>query len=217
MDALQNLPGLGEIISGTDSDGNLINENFLGGTRVFEHYEDYGDTSSPVARRDGQTIVAVALRNTSGGLLLPKRLGRLEDAAIAEGVTNSTRDNMFKNVEGYGAALYHRYCVLIDPWIVSTGVPDNDIFWGIVCGPAPGMSPQDAGDANGDAATGDLAVCSADTQGRVTIPIALGTGTGDSHQEAIDIATAILGTYMQACADASVDTDVWVRWRMPWF
>lgn len=205
---LQNLPALGNAISGQNSDGTLKNEEFLGGTRVFQHFNNYG-TSSPQLRRSGHEIKAILLRNTSGGALLGGNLARLNDAAVANG--SDDRDDLITEAEGYVTAAYHRSCVLIDPWLPTAGVPDDDLFWGIICGPAPGRSPQDAANANGDAATNDIAYSAADTLGRITI-----AGTPADATTARDQALAALGTYMEACADASVDTDTWIMWNMPW-
>jgi len=72
-------------------------------------------------------VKCVAMRNTSGGALLPKVLAKAEDAAILTGVDgDATADSPVVGV--------------VDEYLPAAGVAANDIFWLVVSGPAVAVS-----------------------------------------------------------------------------
>src|SRR5690349_17105030 len=114
---------LGESFKGTDADSNLINPSWLGCRVAFPHV-DYSVSGITGGRAliTGTAICAIALRNTSGIALRPKRLVLLDTAAGT---------GHLKNATGYSVVLSTGLEVLVDPWLPSGGVAANDIFWGI--------------------------------------------------------------------------------------
>lgn len=153
---------LGETLSGTDSDGNLINDEVLGTVYEFP-YRGTGYGVTP--RSSSHVIKAIALRNDSGVTLKGKRLAVLDDTG---GIGN------YEKVKGYASVLREGHLVVIDDKIATNGVANNDIFWGVICGPQTILTP-DAGAAfSGDIAISvDLIAATAaastgDTAGRVS-------------------------------------------------
>lgn len=132
---------LGESFKGTDADSNLINVPWLGTRCAFEHvdYSISGLTAGR-SRLTGTSILAIALRNTSGIALRPKRMVMLD---VAAGLGN------LRNATGYNVLLLNGISVLCDPWLPAAGVAANDIFWGIYKGPAIVLTPTVGADFNG--------------------------------------------------------------------
>lgn len=155
---------LGETLKGTqtiDGTTSTINETVLGTRCAFEHvdYSISGLTAGR-ARLSGKPICAIALRNTSGITLLPKRLVRLDTTAGL---------GRIKNADGYTVLLAGLPAVLVDPWLPSAGVADDDIFWGIYQGPALVLTPTAGADLNGDIAAGaPLVAATGSTSGNST-------------------------------------------------
>ena len=122
---------LGETLDGTAADGTtLINDHWLGA--VFEipaQALSGAQVRAGKKRHVARPLKAVIMRNTSGGVLLGKRLGKLDVSA-----TNSAYD-FFKNVTGYATDLAESNVVIIDEFLPSAGVADDDIFWAIIEGP----------------------------------------------------------------------------------
>jgi hypothetical protein len=122
---------LGELLSGTDpnSSTTLINSDKLGQVYFFPAQNlDTGQTRGPKTRVTGQGITAVLLRNTSGAALYAKRL-----ALLGEGYDSTHACYGHQQATGF-CRVNDQRAVIVDPWLPSTGVPDNDIFWGILKG-----------------------------------------------------------------------------------
>lgn len=155
---------LGTTLKGTatlDGTTSTVQEKVLGSRCVFQDI-DYSATGLTSGRPllSSAKIVAIALRNTSGITLLPKRLGLL-DLTAGRG--------QIKNVDGYAHDLLIGPCVLIDPWLPAAGVADDDIFWGIIKGPALMLTPFAGADFNGDIAAGaPLVAATGTTSGNTT-------------------------------------------------
>lgn len=150
---------LGETLQGKDADGNLINGHWLG--QIFElPAAPTRSTAVPGAalkRRTGRTVRAICLRNVSGVTLYGKRLARF---TLTAGVT------AFETVDRYSIALNEKPCVIIDEFLATNGVADDDIFWGILEGPVTCIM-QHTAVADGIVAVGDILVA--------------GTGAGTSQ------------------------------------
>lgn len=120
---------LGETLQGTDSAGNLINDQWLG--QIFEfpckatNVSGVGDQKK---RRSGRTIKAMAVRNSSGIKLYGKRLALL-DTVASGGLAGAFA------TKGYCSTTALANAVIIDEWLETTGVADKDIFWAILEGP----------------------------------------------------------------------------------
>lgn len=147
---------LGETLKGTDADSNLINSHYLGQICYFPHKTLQSDKF----RASGKPNGAVLLRNTSGVTFLGKRLALLDRTAGYD---------MVHEANGYsGAAIAARGVVLIDPWLPSTGVAANDIFWGVFSGPALVLLPLTDADHTTDIAVNDDLVSATGTTTGVT-------------------------------------------------
>ena len=206
MQSLQNFPGLGNAISGQDTDGTLRNDKFLGGLRWFESLDRDRIAMLPRGLDDGAWICAIMLRNTSGGALLPGNLARLN-------VTGSGSDMLYTEAVGYGNALWLRTVVLIDPWIPAAGVPDDDLFWGIIKGPAPGRSSASGGDMQSRVQAGSPVFCSASALGRITGPKATPASSTEAYQQAV----SALGTAAETILLSAPGTTGLVYWNIPIF
>ena len=118
---------LGETLSGTNDAGDLLNDSWLG--QIFEiPANNVGAASIRGAKKRlvGRPLKVVLLRNTSGIKLYGKRLAQLSLVAGYAGL---------KEVIGYSIAANTLNCVLIDPYLATSGVADDDIFLGILEGP----------------------------------------------------------------------------------
>jgi hypothetical protein len=147
---------LGETLRGTSDVGStLINEDKLGGI----YYFDNKSTRKSAARQTGKPIGAVLLRNTSDLTLLGKRLGML-DLTAGFGMNH--------NVVGYSNTLARKGVVLIDPYLPSGGVANDDIFWGVFSGPALCLLPLLGSDHTADIAVNDALVAATGTTSGVT-------------------------------------------------
>ncbi len=110
--------------------GGTIDSNNLGGAqwegKVWE-FEDLDYSKSPGAKpaRSGRCMI---VRNVSGIALLPKRLVSLQTAGT---------DGRFflGRVDGY-TTITAQQGFPVDEFLTSTGVPNNDLFWVVIDGPA---------------------------------------------------------------------------------
>lgn len=197
---------LGETFKGKDADGNTINETVLGTRCAFEVIDrtTTGLTTGKT-RLTGDTVCAIALRNTSGIALLPKRLVLL-DVTAGYG--------MFKNADGYAHDLAIGPCVLVDPWLPTAGVADDEIFWGIYQGPAMALTPTVAADFNAAISAGAPLVAATGTTsgnstgGRVSNITLPGTTAGTV---AFSMARNMIGYALSARTTDVTNSDILVR------
>lgn len=140
---------LGEVLKGKDADGNLINGDKLGQIYTFPASRLTSNIRGGKDRFTGKPITAILLRNETGFTLLGKRLARLSRAA-GYGQTQA--------VDGYCAVLADQSLVFVDGNLPSTGVPDDDIFWGIINGPTLALTPFEEGGVQKTVAAGDWLV-----------------------------------------------------------
>lgn len=127
--------GLGETLSGTDDNDNLINQSILGQIHEFPANRlDAGGVGQKTGRKTGRTIKAIALRNVSGQTLYGKRLAALR---LADEDTYGAGDGapLYHEVDGYTTDTGQKNFVIIDEYLEDNGVADDDIFWGILEGP----------------------------------------------------------------------------------
>lgn len=134
---------LGQTYRGTDLNDSsvLINAPWLG--QVFEFpYETRttGSVRGNKTRKSGRTIKAIAIRNSSGISLLPKRIVQLDTTAGVAGM---------QVTKGYANSWAQDNIAIVDDSLPSTGVADKDIFWAIVQGPVLTLAPMVGADFNG--------------------------------------------------------------------
>jgi hypothetical protein len=209
---------LGQTLDGKDPDGNLTNEDKLGMVHTFHAVTLTGGPNRSKTAKTGRAVTAVLCRNTSGLTLLGKRLGQLDRTAGYA---------MTKNVDGYSTVLANQGVVLIDPNLPSTGVADDDIFWGIIGGPGLVLVPIAGADFNLDIAVNAPLVSStgtttgATTSGRVsnvTVTAATAANTLNGY-DGFKMAYAVLGRAMSArtTGETTAGTDILVHWANPLF
>jgi len=194
---------LGDTLTGTDSSGNLINNDKLGQTFIIPSNQFPNSPTTNLGRNTGRPLCVVILRNTSGIALKPKRLARLSRTAGYGPV---------EEVDGYASTLAEKQCVVIDPFISATGVADDDIFLGIYDGPVI-MTTPDAGSAfNGDIAVGGqlVAATAASSQGDAAGRLSNVTMTATGAVAAFDSAANYVGKALSARTTGETASDILV-------
>jgi hypothetical protein len=136
------------------------------------------------AIRSNRLKTCIAVRNSSGGALLPKRVVRFRVGTAGTAV--------FSEVDGYSAVTNEERVGIVDEFLPASGVASNDVFWVTVSGPtevAHALSGTEV--AVGDRlAAITAATAGATTAGRVT-PSGVGaatTGAGNNGLGVIGIA-----------------------------
>lgn len=126
---------------------------------VVKHFPDVNPVTGVV--RSNRLKTCVAVRNTSGAALLPKRVVKFDVTATGAAV--------FSEVKGYNATAAEDFVGVVDEHLPATGVAANDVFWVTVQGPtevAVALSGTDV--ATGDKLTTvTAATAGATTAGRV--------------------------------------------------
>jgi len=188
---------LGETLSGTDDNDNLINDHWLGQKFLFPPKPDTSNISGEFKRRTGRGIIAMPVRNVSGGTLYGKRLCLLD--ATTAGLANGT-GGIF-TTKGYATTSGQANVAVIDEFIETNGVADDDIFWAILEGPVLVKTQATAG-AAGTIAAGAKMIggTGAATSGNST---AGGVGTTSAP-----LVTELIGTALSTMNSASTQQDV---------
>jgi len=157
------------VSSATDGTG------WVGSVKVFP---DVDPTTGKI--RSNRVKKCVAVRNTSGGALLPKRVVRFARDTAGTAV--------FSAVDGYSAVANNEFVGVVDEYLPAAGVVANDVFWVTVDGPT-----EVAHALSGTAvAVGDrlasitAATTGATTAGRVT-PSAVGAATTGSDNASLGV------------------------------
>lgn len=186
----------------TRYDGQTIDSNNLGGTEEEGKeywFPDYDRSSAPPYKhRTGRLVKCRVVRNASGIALLPKRLVRYQ----------KTAGNYKERVDGYTTLTAEDFAGVVDEWLPTAGVPNNDLFYIVVEGPTEILLPLAGADFPADIAIGDALVAltaatsQATTAGRVkrlnlALLTATSTGTTDGTL-ANDVGTHVLNTIGRA-------------------
>jgi hypothetical protein len=150
----------------------------------IKHFPDVDPTTGKV--RSNRLKTCVAVRNTSGGALLPKRVAKFD--------TTTAGNAVFTEVKGYAAVTNEEFVGVVDEFLAAGGCAANDVCWVTVAGPtevAVALSGTDV--AVGDRLSCVTAVTAgATTAGRVA-PSALTVGTAN-------VGGAELGVIGRACS-----------------
>lgn len=195
--------GLGETYQGTDSSGNLINTKQLG--KVYDHpAHNLSSTAvrSAKSRRTGHVVRAIILRNESGVTLYGKRLARL---------TQTAGYSLVESVDGYSASLRQPLVVWIDEFLVTDGVADDDLFWGVISGPITVLTPTVPADFIETITVGAqlIAATASTTQSTLSgrpCNITIGNDT-ESHETS----RWTVGTALSTVVSASTDSDLLIN------
>lgn len=138
---------LGQTLTGTDSDGNLINGHWLGQEFVFPASASAaGQLRGQKGRLTGRTIRARLVRNVAGFAVLGKRVVKFVESG---GYSD------FETIDGYCAVKADAHLAFSDPNLPSAGCADDDIMWVIIEGPTTVLSPFEAGGFDKAIAAGD--------------------------------------------------------------
>jgi hypothetical protein len=141
---------------------------------VVKNFPDVNPTTGRV--RSNRVKTCVAVRNTSGAALLPKRVVTFDSTTAGLAA--------FTETKGYSAVTNEERVGVVDEYLPASGVAANDVYWVTVEGPtevAVALSGSDivAGDR---LAAITAATSGATTSGRVTKSgvAAATTGAGDN-------------------------------------
>jgi len=97
-------------------------KGWVGAVKTFP---DVNPTTGAV--RSNRMKTCVAVRNTSGVAVLPKRVVRFATGTAGAG--------LFSTVDGYAAVAGDERVGVADEYLPATGVANNDVFWVTVEGP----------------------------------------------------------------------------------
>ena len=172
--------GLGQTLGVTNANDSLTGlssgsygDNWLGAVKEFT---DVDPTTGKV--RTNRRKVCIAVKNSSGAALLPKRLVTF----------SATAGKLFTEVDGYAAETNEERVGVVDEWLPAAGVANNEVFWVTVDGPtevACALSGTDIAAGNRLAAI--TAVTSgATTAGRVT-PSPLSASTAGANNNGVGV------------------------------
>jgi hypothetical protein len=118
--------GLGQTLGIIGANDSLVGisgsygDNWVGAVKEFT---DVNPTTGQV--RSNRRKVCIAVRNTSGVALLPKRVVRL----------SGTGTGLFGSADGYASVANEALCGVVDEFLPAGGVAANDVFWVTVDGP----------------------------------------------------------------------------------
>ena len=136
--------------------------------------------------RSNRVKTCVAVRNTSGGALLPKRVVAFD---VATGGLAG-----FTETKGYSAVTNEERVGVVDEYLPAAGVAANDVYWVTVEGPTE-MAVALSGS---DVAVGDrLAAIAAATSGATTAGRVTKSGVAAATTGAGDNSLGVLG---RACS-----------------
>jgi len=179
--------GLGQTFFQLASGEVLKNDSFHGLTGISN--ATYGDNwlgvvkeftdANPITGvlRTNRRKVCVAVKNTSGAALLPKRVV----------VFNLAAGKLLSEVNGYSSFTNEERVGVVDEFLPSTGVVANDIFWVTIDGPtevAHALSGSEIA-AGGRVAAITAVTSGATTAGRVTPSGYTGAGGGATEARGI--------------------------------
>lgn len=144
-------PGFGRgetaYMGATPDASNLLYGNYLGALKSFKDltYTDVGSKGV----RSHQGILCRAVRNVYGSAIVPKTVVELSP-------------DMTTIVKATDTANTKRHLLgVVDEWLPSAGVADDDVCWVVVLGPTNALTADSGGAIN----AGTLVVC--DTAGKL--------------------------------------------------
>jgi len=158
----------------------LGGQNLEGKEWEFEDI-DLSQTGAKPARTN-RTVRCRCVRNVSGISLLPKRIVTYQSAG-----TDGRYD--VGRVDGYSTTVAARAAGVVDEWLSSTGVVNNDLFWIVVSGPTKVLTDL-AGGANNVVSIGGLVTA-------LTAATSQATTAGRVQPQDLTGATALLGNQIQ--------------------
>lgn len=165
---------------GTIDSANLGGENLEGTIWEFEDIDLSATSSGVRSARTNRPVKCMIVRNQSAGALLPKRLVTLK---TTDGGTYTGE------VDGYATTTAQGPAFPVDEWLPAAGVPQYDLFYVVIEGPATVLTDL-AGAANNVHSVGGWVVAlTAATSGATT--------AGRVAPQDLTGATALLGNQIQ--------------------
>jgi len=141
------------------------------------------------AVRSNRLKTCVAVRNASGGALLPKRVVRFKVGTAGTAV--------FSEVDGYAATTNEERVGIVDEHLPASGVAANDVFWVTVSGPTEVAHAL----SGTEVAVGDrLAAITAATSGATTAGRVTPSGVGAATTAAGNNSLGVIGIACSAGA-----------------
>jgi len=167
--------GLGQTLGVTTPNDSLVGISGSYGDNWVGAVKEFTDVNTITGQlRSNRRKVCIAVRNTSGIALLPKRVVRLAGSGTA----------LFGAADGYAAVANEPFCGVVDEFLPAAGVANNDVFWVTVDGPTEVSVALSGSDVAVRSALSVItaATSGATTAGRVTLsPLtAATTGGGDN-------------------------------------
>ena len=166
--------GLGQTLGVTSVNDSLYGlssgsygDNWVGCVKEFT---DVNPINGQV--RSNRRKVCIAVRNTSGVALLPKRVVRLAGTGKA----------LYGAADGYTAVANDALCGVVDEFLPAGGVAADDVFWVTVDGPtevAVALSGSDVA-VRSALSVVTAAASTSTTAGRVTVSPVSGATTGSN-------------------------------------
>ena len=144
-------------------------DNWVGCVKEFT---DVNPVSGQV--RSNRRKVCIAVRNTSGVALLPKRVVRLAGSGKA----------LYGAADGYAAVANDPFVGVVDEFLPAGGVAANDVFWVTVDGPTEVSVALSGSDVAVRSALSVItaAASTSTTAGRVTLsPLSASTAGGNDN------------------------------------
>lgn len=176
-------PQLGTYWDDRKDDGTYDTHPLQGQVFTIPHLVKATSPRTTDTRLSSHHMKVMLVRNTSGAAMLPARVLTLK--------TDTNGVTCVHEVSGYANAINTAHCVLSDPYLPSTGVPDDCLFLVVIEGPTYVRLSGTEADSNGDWVRGDYFISAA-------------TGTSATDTAGGRISHQVIGTPADATAAATL-------------
>lgn len=171
--------GLGQTLGITTPNDSLVGISGSYGDNWVGAVKEFTDVNAITGQlRSNRRKVCIAVRNTSGAALLPKRVVRLAGSGTA----------LFGAADGYSAVTNDAFVGVVDEFLPAAGVAANDVFWVTVDGPTEVAVALSGSDITVRAALSVItaATSGATSAGRVTVS-PLSSSTAGANDNGIGV------------------------------
>jgi hypothetical protein len=167
--------GLGQTLGVIGANDSLVGISGSYGDNWVGCVKEFTDVNAITGQvRSNRRKVCIAVRNTSAGALLPKRVVRLAGNGTA----------LFGAADGYASTANDAFVGVVDEFLPAAGVAANDVFWVTVDGPTEVSVALSGSDitVRGALSVITAATSGATTAGRVTLsPLSASTAGGNDN------------------------------------
>jgi hypothetical protein len=171
--------GLGQTLGVTTPNDSLVGISGSYGDNWVGCVKEFTDVNAITGQvRSNRRKVCIAVRNTSAGALLPKRVVRLAGNGTA----------LFSAADGYATVTNDSFVGVVDEFLPAAGVAVNDVFWVTVDGPTEVSVALSGSDPAVRSALSVItaATSGATTAGRVTVS-PLSSSTAGANDNGIGV------------------------------